>query len=104
MTSNSILFTVTCIHIARLVPMDICYQYIATANIPSQSCIVFRFEESELATKHCRYVVPTEIKLHPTFDDEMKTYFGNGKTATATANIWHTVQRSKQSARDTMSR
>jgi hypothetical protein len=66
--------------------------------------IVFRFEESELATKHCRYVVPTEIKLHPTLDDEMKTSFGNDKTATVTAKSWRTVQRNKQSARDMMSR
>jgi hypothetical protein len=69
-------------------------------------CILFivsRFEESELATKHCRYVIPTERKLHPMFDDEMKTSFGNGKTATATANSWRTVQRNKQSARDMMS-
>jgi hypothetical protein len=64
----------------------------------------FRFEESELATKHCRNVVPTEIKLHPTFDDEIKNSFGNGKTATATANSWRTVQTNKQSARDTMHR
>jgi hypothetical protein len=34
----------------------------------------------------------------------MKNSFGNGKTATVTANSWHTVQRNKQSARDTMSR
>jgi hypothetical protein len=34
----------------------------------------------------------------------MKNSFGNGKTATATANSWRTVQRNKQSARDTMSR
>jgi hypothetical protein len=34
----------------------------------------------------------------------MKTSFGNGKTATVTANRWRTVQRNKQSARDTMSR
>jgi hypothetical protein len=60
--------------------------------------------ESELATKHCMYVVPTEIKLLPTFDDEMKNSFGNGKTATVTANSWRTIQRNKQSARDTMSR
>jgi hypothetical protein len=61
--------------------------------------IVFRFEESELATKHFRYGIPTEIKLCPTFD-KMKTSFGNGdKTATATANSWRAVQRNKQSAR-----
>jgi hypothetical protein len=30
----------------------------------------------------------------------MKTSFGNGKTATATANSWRTVQRNKQSERD----
>jgi hypothetical protein len=67
--------------------------------------IVFRFEENELATKHCRNVVPTEIKLYPTFDDKMKTSFSNGdKTATATENSWRTVQRNKQSARDMMSR
>jgi hypothetical protein len=66
--------------------------------------IVFRFEESELATKHCRYVVPTEIKLHPTFDNEKKTSFGNGKTATVTAKSWRTVQRNKQSVRDMLSR
>jgi hypothetical protein len=34
--------------------------------------IVLPADESELATKHCRYVVPTEIKMRPTFDDEMK--------------------------------
>jgi hypothetical protein len=34
----------------------------------------------------------------------MKNSFGNGKTATATANSWRTVQRNKQSARDTTSR
>jgi hypothetical protein len=34
----------------------------------------------------------------------MKTSFGNGKTATATANSWRTVKRNKQSARDMMSR
>jgi hypothetical protein len=34
----------------------------------------------------------------------MKNSFGNGKTATVTANSWRTVQRNKQSARDTMSR
>jgi hypothetical protein len=69
-----------------------------------QVVIVFRFEESELTTKHCRYVVPTEIKMYPTFDDEIKNSFGNGdKTATATANSWRTVQRNKQSARDEMS-
>jgi hypothetical protein len=34
----------------------------------------------------------------------MKMSFGNGKTATATANSWRTVQRNKQSARDMMSR
>jgi hypothetical protein len=34
----------------------------------------------------------------------MKNSLGNGKTATATANSWCTVQRNKQSARDTMSR
>jgi hypothetical protein len=34
----------------------------------------------------------------------MKNSFGNGKTATETANSWRTVQRNKQSARDTMSR
>jgi hypothetical protein len=61
-------------------------------------------DESELATKHCRYIVPTKIKLRPTFDDEMKNPFGNGKTATATANSWRTVQRNKQSARYTMYR
>jgi hypothetical protein len=33
----------------------------------------------------------------------MKNSFGNGKTATVTANSWRTVQRYKQSARDTMS-
>jgi hypothetical protein len=32
----------------------------------------------------------------------MKNSFGNGKTATVTANSWRTVQRNKQSARDTM--
>jgi hypothetical protein len=65
--------------------------------------IVFRFEESELATKHCKYVVPTVRKLYPTFD-KMKTTFGNGaKTATAKTNSWRTVQRNKQSARDMMS-
>jgi hypothetical protein len=68
------------------------------------SHIVFRFEESELATKNFRYVVPTERKLNPTFDDEMKTSFGNGKTATGTANSWRTVKTNKQSARDMMSR
>jgi hypothetical protein len=66
--------------------------------------IVLPADESELATKHCRYVVPTEIKLRPTFDGEMKNSFGNGKTATVTANSWRTVQRNKHSARDTMSR
>jgi hypothetical protein len=34
----------------------------------------------------------------------MKNSFSNGKTATVTANSWRTVQRNKQSARDTMSR
>jgi hypothetical protein len=34
----------------------------------------------------------------------MKTSFGNGKTATATANSWRTVQINKQSARDMISR
>jgi hypothetical protein len=34
----------------------------------------------------------------------MKMSFGNGKTATATANSWCTVQINKQSARDMMSR
>jgi hypothetical protein len=34
----------------------------------------------------------------------MKNSLGNGKTATATANSWRTVQRNKQSARDTISR
>jgi hypothetical protein len=34
----------------------------------------------------------------------MKTSFDNGKTATATANSWRTVQVRKQSTRDTMSR
>jgi hypothetical protein len=33
----------------------------------------------------------------------MKNSFGNGKTVTVTANSWRTVQRNKQSARDTMS-
>jgi hypothetical protein len=66
--------------------------------------IVFRFEESELATKHCRYVVPTERKLHPRLDNEMMTAFGNGKTATTTANSWRTVQRNKQSSREMISR
>jgi hypothetical protein len=33
------------------------------------SVIVLPADESELATKHFRYVVPTEIKLCPTFDD-----------------------------------
>jgi hypothetical protein len=66
--------------------------------------IVLPADESELATKHCRYVVPTEIKLRPTFDDEMNNSFDNGKTVNVTANSWRTVQRNKQSARDTMSR
>jgi hypothetical protein len=35
-----------------------------TGNMVSEN------DESVLATKHCRYVVPTEIKLRPTFDDE----------------------------------
>jgi hypothetical protein len=73
------------------------------SSIIQNAAIVFRFKESELATKHCRYVLPTERKLHPTFDDEMKTSFGNGKTANATANSWGMVQRNKQSARDMMS-
>jgi hypothetical protein len=34
----------------------------------------------------------------------MKNSFGNGKTATVTAKSWRTIQRNKQSARDTMSR
>jgi hypothetical protein len=34
----------------------------------------------------------------------MKTSFGNGKTATATANSWRTIKRNKQSARDMMYR
>jgi hypothetical protein len=34
----------------------------------------------------------------------MKNSFGNGKTATATANSWRTVQRNKQSARYMMTR
>jgi hypothetical protein len=63
----------------------------------------FRFEESELTTKHCRYVIPTERKLYPTFDDNMKTSFDNGdKTTAATANSWRTVQGNRQSARDMM--
>jgi hypothetical protein len=33
----------------------------------------------------------------------MKNSFGNGKTATTTANSWRAVQRNKQSASDTMS-
>jgi hypothetical protein len=33
----------------------------------------------------------------------MKNSFGNGKTATVTANSWRTIQRNKQSARDTVS-
>jgi hypothetical protein len=66
--------------------------------------IVFRFKESELATKHCRYVVHTEKKRYPTFDEKMKTSVGNGdKTAAATANSWRTVQRNRKSARDMMS-
>jgi hypothetical protein len=36
--------------------------------------------------KFISYVLPTEIKLYPTFDDQMKNSFDNGKTATATAN------------------
>jgi hypothetical protein len=36
--------------------------------------IVSENEESVLATKHCRYVVPTEIKLRPTFDDENEDF------------------------------
>jgi hypothetical protein len=48
--------------------------------------IVLPANESELTTKHCRYVVPTEIKLRPTIDDEMKNLFRNGKTATVTAD------------------
>jgi hypothetical protein len=70
----------------------------------NSTAIVLPADESELATKHCRYVIPTEIKLRPTFDDEMKNSFGNGKTATMTANSWRTVQRNKQSTSDTMSR
>jgi hypothetical protein len=38
------------------------------------------------------------------FDDEMKTSLGNGKTVTATASSWRTVQRNKQSAREMISR
>jgi hypothetical protein len=34
----------------------------------------------------------------------MKTSFDNGKTATATAKSWRTVQGKTQSTRDTMSR
>jgi hypothetical protein len=33
----------------------------------------------------------------------MKNSFGNGKTATTTANRWRTVQRIRKSARDMMS-
>jgi hypothetical protein len=33
-------------------------------------CSSFGKRESVRPTKHCRYVVPTEIKFRPTFDDE----------------------------------
>jgi hypothetical protein len=35
-------------------------------------CIVSEKDENVLPTKHCRYIVPTEIKLRPTFDNENK--------------------------------
>jgi hypothetical protein len=36
--------------------------------------IVSENDKSVLATKHCRYVVPTEIKLRPKFDDENENF------------------------------
>jgi hypothetical protein len=61
-------------------------------------------DESELATKHCRYVLPTEIKLRPTFDDENENLLRQWENRDRDSDSWRTVQRNKQSARDTMSR
>jgi hypothetical protein len=66
---------------------------------PYSSCLPTKVN----STKHCRYVVPTEIKLRPVLDYGIKNSFGNGKTATVTANSWRTVPK-KQSARDTIFR
>jgi hypothetical protein len=59
--------------------------------------------ESETATEHCRYIVPTARKIYRTFD-KMKTTYGNdAHTANTKANIWRTVQRNIKSKGDMMS-
>jgi hypothetical protein len=53
--------------------------------------------ESETATEHCRYIVPTARKIYRTFN-KMKTTYGNDAyTANAKINSWRTVRRNRQS-------
>jgi hypothetical protein len=43
-------------------------------SLESSRDIVSGNDESVLPTNHCRYVVPTEIKLRPTYDDENEEF------------------------------
>jgi hypothetical protein len=71
--------------------------------LEAQNIIVSTRGESETATEHCRYIVPTVRKNYPTFDNT-KTTFGNGaNTAHAKGNSWRTVKHNKQSKEDMMS-
>jgi hypothetical protein len=74
----------------------VCFRY-------RQKCIVLPRGESETATEHCRYIIPTARKIYRTFDKMKRTYDNDSNTANAKVNRWRTVRRNRQSKGDMVS-